>query len=102
MKVSAIELKIESINLVETKQFIAISRLTEDPQRSVSAASVTAIEEEPNASLKNLQIRIVGIFLASAIGMQKRAKKASSISNGNLRPIFSDNEPHTNGSQAKF
>jgi hypothetical protein len=101
MKVPAIGPKTGPINPVETKQSIAIPRLTGDPQRSVSAPPVTAIEEEPNAPLKNLQIRIVCIFLASAIGMQKRAKKASPISNGNLRPIFSDNGPHTNGPQAK-
>lgn len=101
MKVPAIGPNTGPTNPVETKQSIAMPRLTGELQRSVSAPPVTAIEEEPNVPLKNRPTRIVGKFLASAICMQKREKKVSPISKGYLRPIFSDKGPHISGPNAK-
>lgn len=89
------------MNPMETKQSMAIPRLTGELQRSVSAPPVTAIEEEPNAPLKNRQTRMVARFLARAMGMQKRAKRARPTSKGYFRPTFSDNGPQTSGPHAK-
>lgn len=101
MKVPAIGPKTGPTNPVATKQSIAMPRLTGVLQRSVSAPPVTAIEEEPKAPLKNRQTRMVERFLAKAMGMQKRAKRASPTSKGYLRPIFSDKGPQTSGPKAK-
>lgn len=101
MKVPAIGPKTGPMNPVATKQSIAMPRLTGEVQISVSAPPVTAIEEEPNAPLKNRQTKIVGRFLARAMGMQKIAKSAIPIISGCRRPIFSDRGPQISGPQAK-
>lgn len=101
MNVPAIGPNTGPINPVETKQSIAMPRLTGEFQISVSAPPVTAIEEEPNAPLKNRQTKIVDRLLARAMGMQKRAKKARPMIRGYLRPIFSDKGPQISGPNAK-
>lgn len=101
MKVLAIEPNSGPINPVKTKQSIAMSRHIGELQRSVRVPPVTAMEEEPNAPLKNRQIRIVDKLLARAMGTQKRAKRASPIIRGFLRPFISDSGPQTRGPKAK-
>lgn len=101
IKVPVIGPNMGPINPIETKQSIAIPRLTGELHRSVNAPPATAMADEPNAPLKNRQTRTVDRFLASAMGIQKSAKRASPISKGYLRPIFSDKGPQTRGPKAK-